>query len=294
MSSSTGPLRARSPYATCGGLALFLMVVLGGYAALVYGPRAPHHALPTVGWLQGPAESPHLALGTPVDGDPTDDDIVLRDAYVVDYNRPRHGANWSAWRLERADLGEELRHVGPFLPDPALPPAEQVTHHDYDGSGMDRGHLTPSGDRTSTREANDATFLLANVLPQRPALNRGPWEALEKLSRKMATHGERLFITAGPLWGERTTTLGTHGVPIPIAFWKVVVILPAGAGAEAVDPSTHVLAAIMPNDAEVARHWTSYQTSLGEVEHRSGYRMLGRVPEEVRARLRTKIDQVER
>jgi endonuclease G len=269
-----------------------MAILLATYVLLAVG--APGSVLVHAGTSQGQgrAESPHLALGTPVDADASDDDLVLREGYAISYNHARHGTNWVAWRLEAGDMGGEPR-AHTFLPSPSLPPAEQVVSHDYDASGFDRGHLVPAGDRSATAEGMRGTFLLDNALPQRPALNRGPWEGMEKYTRRLAkTH--RLFITTGPLWGDRASTIGRHAVPVPTAFWKVVVVLPAGAGPEAVDQSTRVLAAIMPNEEHVSGRWMTYATTLGEVEARSGYRLLGRVPEAVRVRLETKGEGGER
>jgi endonuclease G len=239
--------------------------------------------------LSAPEESPHLALGAPV-GPAGADTLVLRPEYALAYDRARHGANWVAWRLDSGDLGPAERYRGHFLPEPGLPPDEAIVHADYDGTGFDRGHLVPSGDRTSTPEAQAATFLLGNVLPQRPALNRGPWEALEKYMRRLAKQGLRVFVATGPLWGPHPTTLGAHLVPVPSAFWKVGVIVCGSCGVEAVDAATPTVAVVMPNEDTVGPRWMSYRTTIAEVEQRSGYALLGRVPAATRAALRTRLD----
>lgn len=268
-------------------LALGAALLLGLLASVLWSPPRLHPALPGHAVPVTAVESVHLALGAPTDADPSDDTLIVRPEYVVSYNRPRHGANWSAWRIEGADLGREERYSGQFLPDPSLPAAEQVTHADYAASGFDRGHLAPSGDRTATAAAQTATFYLGNVLPQRPALNRGPWESLEKYHRRLAREGHRVFVTAGPLWGERTATLGQHAVPIPAFFWKVAVVVCGTCGPEAVDASTPVMAVVMPNEEHVASRWMTYQTTLAEVERRSGYQLLSKVPAPVRIHLET-------
>jgi endonuclease G len=45
---------------------------------------------------------------------------------------------------------------------------------------MDRGHMCPAADRSCSKEDMDATFLMSNMVPQSPNLNRGPWEKLER------------------------------------------------------------------------------------------------------------------
>jgi endonuclease G len=163
---------------------------------------------------------------------------------------------------------------------------------DYTGSGYDRGHMVRSEDRTRSNEDNASTFLLTNVLPQRHELNAGPWLRLEDACRTLAQHdGRELYIAAGPIYDPQPATIG-HGVAVPVAFWKVVVVLAPGQSAEDVTPETRVIAAIMPNAEGIGEQpWTRYRTTVAEVESRSRYRLLGRVPESVRAAIEVKRDE---
>lgn len=268
-------------------LAAALLALLGGTAALRSAPptrHAPEAAAPAT----GPAgASPHLALGTPADADPTDDHLILRRQYAVSYNARRNGPNWAAWRLVAADYGGQERHKGHFLSDDALPAGwYRVRHADYDRTGFDRGHLVRSEDRTASRADNDATFILTNVLPQRHGLNAGPWLRLEDHCRALAQNdGRQLYVAAGAVWGARPATIG-HAVAVPEAFWKVVVVLAPGQGPEAVTERTRVIAVVMPNVETPSPRWESYRVSLAEVERQSGYRLLDRVPDAVRGALR--------
>ena len=79
--------------------------------------------------------------------------LVERPQHALSYNAGAGGPNWVAWHVSLSDLGRVGR--GTFRPDPLLPAQYQVRPNDYRGSGYDRGHLCPSADRTSSREAND-------------------------------------------------------------------------------------------------------------------------------------------
>jgi endonuclease G, mitochondrial len=298
-----------------GGCATTLCALVAVYAIAhaVQGPQEP----PRRGGEapSGSAGSPHLALGVPAQTSPRssgDDEVVVKPWYVLGFNRERRGADWAAWRLEGADLGRVERHAGGFFLDPTVPRRDQASARDYAGSHLDRGHLCPSADRTSTAEAQEGTFSFLNALPQEPELNRGPWEGLEKRVRELARGGRRVFVVDGPIWdparegaassgSTRETgpgslveaperTLGAEGLQVPAAFWKVAVVVCGSCGVADVSPGSEVIGVVMPNGHHLSPHWTTYRTTLGEVEHRSGYRLLGNVPEEVRARLRAKID----
>lgn len=236
--------------------------------------------------------SPHLALGAPRDADPSDDVMLEKPEYVVSYNPRRNGPNWVAWRLVASDFGPTRRHKGKFLTDESLPPGVmRVTHDDYSGSGFDRGHMCRSEDRTSSPEANRATFLMTNMLPQRHELNAGPWLRLEELSHDLAKReGRELYLVAGGIYEGPTGAIG-RGVAVPSSFFKIVVVLEPGQTAAQVSERTRVIAVVMPNAGDVEREpWARYRTSVDDVERRTGYDFLPDVPEPVQKVIEARVD----
>ena len=84
--------------------------------------------------------------------------LITRAQYALDYNDTTRQPNWVAWDLSSADLGTSGRSSD-FFVDPTLPAGfYRVLTTDYSGSGFDRGHLCPSGDRTVTEADNQVTF----------------------------------------------------------------------------------------------------------------------------------------
>ncbi len=79
---------------------------------------------------------------------------------------------------------------------------------DYTGSGFDRGHMVPAEDMEFTVLSGKESFNMANICPQFPGLNRGPWKVLEKNVRdsilkygsgKIWTGPFGSFVTVGKL-----------------------------------------------------------------------------------------------
>src|SRR5690606_20687825 len=109
----------------------------------------------------------------------------------------------------------------------------QVQSNSYAASGFDRGHNCPSGDRTSSRNANASTFLMTNMIPQAPQNNQKPWADFEVYIREQVKKGNEAYIIMG-IYGEggpgskRNITLSIDGgkVNVPSNIWKVVVLLP--------------------------------------------------------------------
>jgi hypothetical protein len=133
-----------------------------------------------------PDEDP-LLLGNPSNATPDianeNNYLIIKPQYNLSYNRSKATSNWTAWRLDSNWIGSTPRQDD-FRPDSTLPSGwYQVTDTDYSGSGYDRGHLCPSGDRTNSVPNNSATFLMTNMMPQLAANNQGPWEDLESYCR---------------------------------------------------------------------------------------------------------------
>lgn len=238
------------------------------------------------------SSSPHLAMGAPRPLGATDEHVVVRSGYALAYSPTRHGPVWASWRLRSGDFGGQGRHRGRFVTDDSLPEAwgYRVTHADYTDSGYQRGHLVPSDERTNGASANDQTFLLSNVAPMTGSLNDGAWKTLEEFCRKLSQHdGRELSVLAGPIYGAKPKAIG-HGVPVPDGFWKVVVVMVPGETAADVTSATRLYAVVMPNtDAPRGKTWVDYRTTIADVERRSGYELLGRVPELVRETLETRV-----
>ncbi len=226
--------------------------------------------------------SNHLALGVPRDGDDSDDVMIDHGVFVLSYNPKMSVANWVAWHLVDDDLGEVDRSDA-FHTDDELPLGiYHVKPDDYAHSGLDRGHLCPSADRTSDVASNALTFLMTNMHPQEPALNRVTWKALEVYERKLVTAEHKsIFIVAGGLFSTDPRSLG-HGIAVPSAEYKIIVVLEDGQDVDDVTANTHVIAVIMPNTATVkSKPWTSYLVTVDEVEERTGYDFLSAVPDDV-------------
>ena len=123
--------------------------------------------------------------------------LIVKEEYILSYNCSKGIANWVGWRTSQEDLGD-LSRSDDFREDQSLPKnCYQVDENDYRGSGYDRGHLIPSGDRTRTKSDNSSTFLMTNMLPQHPSNNREVWRDLETYSRELVNQGLKLYSFAG-------------------------------------------------------------------------------------------------
>ena len=216
--------------------------------------------------------------------------LLEKPQYALSYNARQGGPNWVSWHLQESDLGEADRSA--FRPDTALPVALQIRSSDYKGSGYDRGHVCPSGDRTARKRDNEATFAMSNMLPQAPALNQHVWKDLEDHCRDLAREGAELYISAGGAGSLGRIADGK--VNVPAACWKVIVVLPRGNNdLSRIGPRTRVIAVAMPNKdtQEVERStWSQYLISPARIERSVGVRFFSTLPASTRQALIESVD----
>lgn len=227
--------------------------------------------------------------------------LIQRPQYALSYNDTLRFPNWVAWNLSKADVGELDR--GAFQPDPALPSSfTRVTPADYSRSGYSRGHNCPSKDRTTTREDNNAVFLMSNITPQAQGMNGGPWAELESYSRDLAREGNELFIYCGHGFSQKKRkTIGKAKVAVPDFGWKIVVVVPPTTSNQvsvaATNPlrritgTTRVIAVRMPNINTISKKdWREYRTSVEDIETATGLKFFDALPAPIAAQLKGKVD----
>ena len=185
-----------------------------------------------------------------------------------------------------------------FRPDPALPESwYHVTASSYRGSGFDRGHNTPSADRTKTAEDNSATFLMTNMIPQAPENNQQTWANLEDYTRELVADGMEVYVIMGN-YGKGGTgsngsasTIDNGNVTVPTRIWKVLVVLPEGDNdLQRISGSSRVIAVDTPNNNTVNADWGTYRTSVDVLEQATGYDLLSALSTQLQQALESKVD----
>lgn len=183
--------------------------------------------------------------------------LAVKKGYIMSYDGVEGRANWVGWTLRRSDLGPVDR-TNRFREDSNLPRGfKRVDNDDYRESGYDRGHLCNSEDRTSSEFLNEETFLMSNMIPQTPELNRGPFKFLEAYCRKLVLKkGQELLIYSGGIGAKGRLT---SSVPIPMYCWKAV-YTPA-----------EVFYVLFPNEHTLEKNWKKYLVTKDRLEKMTGF-----------------------
>ncbi len=226
----------------------------------------------------------HLRYGNPSQAQTRPDNYLIeRPQYALSYNCSAGIPNWVSWQLDRSWIGKVERSNN-FRPDPDLPENCYVSKpNDYRGSGYDRGHLVPSGDRTRRQEDNSATFIMSNIIPQAPANNREVWREFEEYCRDLVFQGKELYIVAGG--SEFAEEIAKNRVTAQKYSWKVVLILDRLKDEITID-NAQTIAVWIPNSKEVERtDWRDYIVPVDRVEKNTGYNFFNRIPKAIQKQI---------
>lgn len=210
------------------------------------------------------------------DGYPHPVVVLTNIAYLVGYCEPRRNPAWVSFSISSITVAQPAKRPSTFLTDTRT--TSRVAHHDYTNSGYDRGHMAPNY-AIATRyghEAQRETFLMSNVCPQSPNLNRIWWRRLEE--NDFALRLERVWIITGPVFDSRGEKLRS-GVEIPTAFYRIILYEENGV--------PRVLAFIAPQNVTGQEPLTDYLASVREIEQQTGLDFFPTLPKGLQDRMET-------
>ena len=204
--------------------------------------------------------------------DPDFDGIVLsRLGYRLGYDNISRQAVWVAYRLTRNKLAEPpVARSNRFHSDPEV--SASADPKDYTRSGFDRGHLAPAADMSSSDEEMIESFLMTNISPQTPSVNRGIWKRLERKVRDWAIKENSIYIITGPVHPREShlRPIGENQVAVPESFYKVIL--------DESEPRK-MIGFVIPNTATTNSFW-SFAMSVDEVETLTGLDFFHGIPGE--------------
>ncbi|MEO1010249.1 MAG: DNA/RNA non-specific endonuclease [Bacteroidota bacterium] len=147
--------------------------------------------------------------------------VVTHQHYMLSYNEPFEQAEWVAYLLKKEHLTYDDRKRPYFIEDPKVR-TKSADWRNYKGSGYDRGHLCPAGDRRFSEQAYNETFYTSNISPQDREFNAGVWNRLELQVRLWAKRYGELYVVAGGVLEEGLPEIGGEDVDVPRYFYKIV------------------------------------------------------------------------
>lgn len=188
--------------------------------------------------------------------------VLTNLGYVVGYSESRKDPVWVCYRLFSVNSLQAPPRPPSFSVDTRT--RARVHSSDYTGCGYQRGHQAPNYAIAVCygSQAQLQTFLMSNILPQRPHLNQEVWENLERLEiRDYAQRFKEIWVVTGPIFKGSNHKL-RNGTEIPAACYKIII--------DEVDGKPRMLAFQMGQDVIGNEPLIGFLTRVDEIEKESG------------------------
>ena len=186
-------------------------------------------------------------------------------AYTVGYCDDLGDPAWVGYRVfdMNGHVTPPKRPQGFFL-DPRT--SARIESAFYSESGYDRGHMAPNyaiGTRYGVA-AQEETFKMSNVCPQRHRLNAGLWKDLEaKIADNYTGRYGQVWVIDGPVFGPEDRLQRLRGrVAVPPQFYMIVLQQHEG--------GVRAQAFVLDQEAPSSGSLDPYLTTVADIEHRTG------------------------
>jgi endonuclease G len=186
---------------------------------------------------------------------------ICRQSYVTLNDTAAKIPVWVSYTLTPQNALGCVKRSNAFAPDQSLPKGSRAELSDYAKSGYDIGHVAPNGDMSFNERAEKESFLLTNMYPQLPGLNRGIWKLLETATRGWAVQrGHPIVVYVGAIYGPSDKTIGANAVVVPHMFYKIVTDTVTG----------EVMAFAFKHEGGQGNDLTKLRVSVDAIEKASG------------------------
>lgn len=208
--------------------------------------------------------------------------VLQNDGFIVGYDEQRRNPAWVAYRVSDPKDAKSAERPERFEVDNRT--RARVSAAEYTGSGYDRGHMAPNAaiGRLYGEQAQEQTFLMSNIVPQSPELNRRVWRDLEaRILNNYARRFGEVWVVTGPVYGENGVPVPQigSGVAVPEACFKILV--------DEHEKGLRAQAFIIPQTVSGDENPAQFLVSVQEVEKRTGLKFFPDLPQPAREELGT-------
>ncbi len=207
--------------------------------------------------------------------------VVIEHTYfTLSYAEAHEQAEWVAYELSKKHLSQNDFERPDFVEDRKVR-SKSAHWRNYKGSGYDRGHLCPAGDRRFSFDAYHETFLTSNISPQNNDFNSGVWNRLEQKTRYWAKKYNGVYVVTGGVLKKGLKRIGSERVSVPEAFFKIVMDTSGG--------EYKAIAFLIPNEP-TNKSFYEYVTTIDDIESQTGIDFFPKLTDKTENRIEAEID----
>lgn len=215
--------------------------------------------------------------------------------YIIEWDNQKRAQRWTAYQMYDGNSGSAWNRNNwlstewggdPFQPDPDLPADIRTELSDYRGSGYTRGHIIPSADRLNSKEANEQTFYLSNMHPQKYAFNGAPgvWGEMENFMRgnwNKRNFRDVLYVVKGGTIRDGQIKEYVNSLLVPQYFFMATVCQIG---------NTYKGIAFWANHDEPDKTVKSCIISIDELETKTGIDFFCNLPDDIESAVEASVD----
>lgn len=206
--------------------------------------------------------------------------ILQNEGFLVGYNEQLRNPAWVAYRAFKTSAESPSPRPESFNVDTRT--RARVTPQEYSNSGYDRGHMAPNLAISVLygKKAQEETFLMSNILPQSPDLNRKVWRDLEaSILKRYARRFGEVWVITGPVYLQTPLRTIGNGIAVPDACFKILV--------DEHEQGLRALAFLIPQDVHGDENPTQFLTSIRAIEQQTGLNFFPNLPADAQKSLET-------
>ena len=223
---------------------------------------------PALAWTQTAPLDPtycvqtHAPWGAP-QVSKADATVMCRRGYFVMHDNQAKIPVWVTWMVNPATVNGCWPRTNAFVTDQSLAAGKRSAPTDYAGSGYDQGHLANDAHQSWDQQVEYESFLMSNMSPQLPGLNRGIWKLLETATGAWTfSRKHTMIVYAGNVYNTATDKkIGANQVVVPGGgLYKIVI-----------DQNTsEALAFLFPHKENQGNDLSVVQVTVADVEKATG------------------------
>lgn len=187
-------------------------------------------------------------------------EFLCNSGYAVLYSNTKYVPIYVVEKITSDSLVDTVDRSEDFRPDTRV--SHSSDPHWYIRSGYDKGHMAPAQDLSVNAQMMSSSFLMTNMVPQRPELNRKTWNMLESsIRRNVKKYNETAYVVSGPVFeNNQPLELLQNKVWVPHYTFKVITYA----------KSHRQEAYMVPNVNQKLGSFKQYAVNLHDIEKRTG------------------------
>jgi len=189
--------------------------------------------------------------------------VICRRGYFLLHDNQAKIPAWVSWQVSPATVNGCIPRTNAFVADQSLPAGKRSTPQDYAGTGFDQGHMANDAHQSWDQQVEYESFLMSNMSPQFPSLNRGIWKLVETATGAWVySRKATVIVYAGNIYDvNNAKKIGANQVVVPAGLFKIIVDKNTG------EHFAFIFSNVPENQGN---DLTRVQTTIAEIERYSG------------------------